>query len=55
MEGMGIEVAKRDLGDDPLYPGESVKLPPVILASLGNDLTKKTVSKKNLGKNVNFV
>jgi hypothetical protein len=46
MEAMGITVEKRDLGKDPVYPGEGVKLPPVILASLGNDPTKKTVSKK---------
>ena len=50
MEGVGIEVTKRHLGDDPSYPGESVKLPPVILGSLGNDSEKKTVSKKKLGK-----
>ena len=43
MEGMGMKVEKRDLGDDPLYPGEGVKLPPLILASLGSDPTKKTV------------
>ena len=43
---LGITVEKRDLGDDPTYPGEGVKLPPVILASLGNDPAKKTVSKR---------
>ena len=41
---LGVTVDKRDLGDDPTYPGEGVKLPPVILASLGNDPAKKTVS-----------
>ena len=42
---LGITVEKRDLGYDPVYPGEGIKLPPVILASLGNDPAKKTVSK----------
>ncbi|CAB4004499.1 cytosolic non-specific dipeptidase [Paramuricea clavata] len=40
---LGMTVTKKDLGDDPLYPGEGIKLPPVILASLGNDPTKKTL------------
>ena len=42
---LGMTVEKKDLGNDPLYPGEDIKLPPVILASLGNDPTKKTVCK----------
>ena len=46
MEAMGMTVEKRDLGEDPVYPGEGVKLPPVILASLGTDPKKKTVSTK---------
>jgi hypothetical protein len=43
---LGMTVSKKDLGYDPLYPGEGIKLPPVILASLGNDPSKKTVSKQ---------
>lgn len=42
---LGMTVEKKDLGNDPLYSGEDIKLPPVILASLGNDPTKKTVCK----------
>lgn len=45
MQQLGMTVEKKDLGNDPLYPGEDIKLPPVILASLGNDPTKKTVCK----------
>ena len=45
---LGITVEKKDLGYDPRYPGENIKLPPVILASLGNDPTKKTVRKLHI-------
>ena len=41
---LNMTVAKKKLGDDPVYPGQGVQLPPVILGSLGNDPTKKTVS-----------
>ena len=40
---LGMSVELRDLGLDPNYPDGDVQLPPVILASLGNDPNKKTV------------
>ncbi|XP_028392570.1 cytosolic non-specific dipeptidase-like [Dendronephthya gigantea] len=47
MRDLNMTVELRDLGDDPLYPPDppepAVKLPPVILASLGNDPNKKTL------------
>ena len=41
---LNMSVVLKELGDDPVYPGQGVQLPPVILASLGDDPTKKTVS-----------
>ncbi|XP_046849143.1 cytosolic non-specific dipeptidase-like isoform X2 [Xenia sp. Carnegie-2017] len=40
---LGMSVELRDLGLDPNYPDGDVQLPPVILASLGNDPNKKTL------------
>ncbi|XP_046849138.1 cytosolic non-specific dipeptidase-like isoform X2 [Xenia sp. Carnegie-2017] len=40
---LGMSVDLRDLGLDPNYPDGDVQLPPVILASLGNDPNKKTL------------
>lgn len=39
---LGMEVVKKDIGMDPNFPDK--KLPPVILAVLGADPQKKTVS-----------
>lgn len=43
LEGLGVDVSIRDVGEQKLFDGRKIPLPPVILATLGNDPKKKTV------------
>ncbi|XP_018333031.1 cytosolic non-specific dipeptidase [Agrilus planipennis] len=43
LKGLGAEIELREIGQQTLYDGRKIPLPPVLLGKLGNDPKKKTV------------
>jgi Cys-Gly metallodipeptidase DUG1 len=43
LEALGASVETRDVGMQKMHDGTTLKLPPVVLATYGNDPAKKTV------------
>jgi len=43
LETLGASVETRDVGMQQMHDGTTLKLPPVVLATYGNDPAKKTV------------
>lgn len=43
LKALGASVETRDVGIQKMHDGSTLKLPPVVLATYGNDSSKKTV------------
>lgn len=43
LKALGASVETRDVGMQKMHDGSTLKLPPVVLATYGNDSSKKTV------------